>query len=832
MTGDSIKPMRSGPKRSLGSLVTLLLLVGCGVLASAPLAAETIISVSSSSQLSQALATVPHGGIIELENGTYPSPSGGFLVFNPGKSFTLRAVASGGAVLDGGNVGAVFRLQNTGPFHVVFEGLVFANGFSQGQTVAGGVTLIGASAVFRDCTFRDNLWNLGSGGGAGGGVGVQGGSTAVFVRCQWLQNRSQASGAGMLITDQSTVWVHDSRFFRNRSNVPGHSPSANGGGINAFIATLRVTNTRFQENEAVLSGGAISVRSPFGETFETDLVVANSTFVDNKARPAAGEASASPSVGGALMIENYAQGRIFNSRFDTNTAKYGGALSAYRSIVTIEGSAFRGNVALGTSTQSARGGAIHATSNDSTSDSSNYRSADLTIRDSLLQGRYGGATTVSQLGGCVYADGDPNRMYGLAGVTKNGTLNYNRLDLVLERVAFVDCDIAEILTGKPTFGGALFGSLVDLIARDTIFVDSDAVGGRGGAAAFITESLVDFTNVTFADNSADEGGALGVAGSTLAVSGSTFFDNQVPGASASSSLGASIFTTVQKLGAELFDVSGRVKDSFFLGDFGLPIYEDDRSAGTGMSNLVDYVNNEFAPSSFGTTIFYNKLDNDPLNVAGLNVLVVENGHSVDKAPLNDNVAVGSGGVHAALLAAPAQILDQVPMGDAGTETPAYLAWAWTGACARLDGVAPAGSTGVGATTEGVHGLMVFDNGGCSGGPDADASVQTTLGPSPAASLVAQPLAISGGESADLGWSVSKGRFIEAFIDHGVGTVTPAAGSISVSPTASTSYMLCAVTKEGGASVLEHLYVDESPPTDIFADGFESGSTAAWSTASP
>jgi len=40
------------------------------------------------------------------------------------------------------------------------------------------------------------------------------------------------------------------------------------------------------------------------------------------------------------------------------------------------------------------------------------------------------------------------------------------------------------------------------------------------------------------------------------------------------------------------------------------------------------------------------------------------------------------------------------------------------------------------------------------------------------------------------------------------------------------------TEEGGALATETIYVDEMPPGDIFADGFESGNTSAWSAAVP
>lgn len=53
--------------------------------------------------------------------------------------------------------------------------------------------------------------------------------------------------------------------------------------------------------------------------------------------------------------------------------------------------------------------------------------------------------------------------------------------------------------------------------------------------------------------------------------------------------------------------------------------------------------------------------------------------------------------------------------------------------------------------------------------------------------------------------------------------------MGVSPSATTTYRLVVMTKEGAAVREVTVYVDEP---GIFSDGFSSGSTAAWSVTVP
>ena len=74
-----------------------------------------------------------------------------------------------------------------------------------------------------------------------------------------------------------------------------------------------------------------------------------------------------------------------------------------------------------------------------------------------------------------------------------------------------------------------------------------------------------------------------------------------------------------------------------------------------------------------------------------------------------------------------------------------------------------------------------------------------------------------------------GTFVGMTIDEGMAVASSASGSVVVSPSATTTYRLVVVTKEGAAVREATVYVDDPV---IFADGFNSGSTAAWSVTVP
>jgi hypothetical protein len=802
------------------------------LLAGVPAWSETVIQVGSSSELSTALSSVPDGGVIELLNGTYLAPAGGFTLIDPGRSFTIRARSTGSAVLDGQGSSSVFTLLATSPLTagwVSFEGLVFQNGFSAIETQAGGVTINGARASFSDCTFDSNHSDPNTTGAGGGGTSVIGGAFAVFNRCIWRDNTAVNFAGGLLVGGESEVFVHDSQFLNNRTDIADHRPSASGAGANVRAATAWFTNTRFEGNVSGFTGGGLKVSAAFTDP-EAFAVIANCTFVDNRAEPHPTVTPPSPPSGGALMVEALAEARIYNSRFITNSAVLGGAISTYRSVVSIESSIFRGNDAVSVGSERGRGGAIKASSSDVAEDGdTNYRSAELVIRNSFFEGRYGGAGATGQSGGCIYAAGDTNRMYGQSGVSQMGSLAVNRALVDIDDSVFVDCDVDEFVAGLSIFGGGISGNLVRLTADNTTFVDCDAFGsvGRGGAAAFSLESLAEFTGCTFVGNTgADQGGALRLTGSELQVNACEFYLNEVsPGVAEleNESQGAAIYTTPYVQAG--IDATGLVRNSAFVSNIGLAIFDEDRHD-SGVINDVRYNGNSFFESTFDDRVYRDRVaSQDGLTAAELNALVVmrNSGVNTDKSPLNNNSEEPSQPVSGSLRAAPQVVIDAVASGDPASSTESLLTYTWVGGSATLDGAPVSGNSGVVSADVGSHTLQV-------GGQ----SFSTTIGraPLPQGSLTTDPEHISSGQQTTLEWATVSGTFVNSVIDWGVDTGGDPAGSIALAPPGTRTYVLNLVTEQGGAAEPATVFVDETPPAEIFADGFESGDAARWSSSTP
>ena len=63
--------------------------------------------------LQTAIQQAANGDVIELADGTYASPAGGFTISNQPKAFTIRAAAGATVVLDGGGARDVLRLINS-----------------------------------------------------------------------------------------------------------------------------------------------------------------------------------------------------------------------------------------------------------------------------------------------------------------------------------------------------------------------------------------------------------------------------------------------------------------------------------------------------------------------------------------------------------------------------------------------------------------------------------------------------------------------------------------------------------------------------------------------
>ncbi len=797
-----------------------------------PANAATLEVPSGFATLQAALNAVQDGDVIELADGTYSSPAGGFLIGNKGKSYTIRAATGATATLDGGGTRQILRFQNvsvaTGG-SVVFEGLTFANGFSQSEGLAGGVTIYQGRATFVDCHFRDNSAMVNT--TVGGGVYVADHSEVYFFNCLWTDNISRLGGAGLGIRGDSTVFIHGSQFLRNRTNPPNHALSAGGGGINAGNSVLRVANTLFQDNESGAFGAGLYAIGNWLEPFTVprmDVIVSNSTFIDNRAQRDGSVSASFPTEGGGINVEDQTWLRVYHSRFLTNSAMIGGGVNNYRARVEIRDSLFQGNQAVDTNPGSGFGGAISNTSNDVPGDP-NRPNAEVTVERSFIQGRFGGVTTAAQTGACFFVAGDSLRIDGNSNVPDQGTVAENRAQAVIRDTVFYDCDV---FAPTPPFsgnGGAIGMSVADLTLEDSLILDSDALGGSGGGSggglSALFHSVARVNRTTFAGNTAEKfGGAIFTQGAELLMSDSELYGNQVAGGFSEdvfSSFGAALFTSVDD--SRNLPATGLVENSIFSANEGLPVFDDDRMAGP--INGVLYNGNTLFSSGYGGDVFRNSLGG-PLNASELNGLVVTRNGGVgntDKSPSNNNSTPGNEPVLGEILAAPPAILQEHAAGDAPAPGTSWLAYAWAGGGATLDGGSVSGGTGTTLAGSGIHTLSV----------DGDTVTRTaTLSTAalPAASLTATPLNPLAGASFDLAWNKNAGTFLGLGIDQGITAAQTASGTTSLTFQFPLSYSLCMMAAEGGA--VDMAAVGFGPTDLIFEDGFENGSTSEWSASNP
>jgi hypothetical protein len=680
-------------------------LLAAGAFPAAAVPSKSIL-VKTPAQLQAAFGSVPDGGFIDMAPGIYPAPAKGFNISNPRKGFTLRAV--GGLVtLDGQGKVAILRYRNGDRSKgklVTFQGITFRNGVSVTEGDSGGVSLNAAEARFVNCTFaNDKATGRTTGGGA---ARLYLNSAATFVNSSFSGNSSGNRGGAVEVVF-STLTVQGGSFTDNHVNLPKHQSTSPGGGIYALDSTVTVSDARFERNEAGWTGGAIYAFGHWTDPVTTPrslVTITRSTFLANRAIPNPCCTTSSSTTGGAVHVEDQSTLRVFGSQFFDNAADNGGALEGYRAVIEVTGSMFIGNHTPLVAGRLGTGGSISVSSNDSSTDGAvNRRPASLTVTDSLLQGGVAPPATPANAGGCLAAEGDWSRLYGLNSVAAMGTAADNRAPVGLHRVTFADCNVAASAAGGG-LGGAISVSTVDLQMDNSLVFDSDAAGapiGSGGALALQRESNAVITGSTFAHNTAQQsGGALFLAGSTAQVSGCRFFRNAVSGIG-NQARGSSIYAIPQLGALPPRDVGGLVSASVFSEDIGIPLWDVDPA--NGPFNEMRYDNNQFYASSFGSATYFNSsAAQGGADIATLNNLVVfHSGRpALDKG--NGNSPLFSLPQLGTLLASPPSLGIGAP---AATAT--FVAYAWSGGFASLSGQPLASKAGLlPVTTAGVQTLSV------------------------------------------------------------------------------------------------------------------------------
>lgn len=826
-------------------------------------AAARTISVNTSDELQNALAAPQEGDTILLADGSYftsdlTGPYAFFFVQDPGVHFTIKAENWRAAILDGGGNERIFeyRVDTAGQAGWVnFEGLVFQNGKTT-TFDAGGIVSRGGKSTFHECSFLDNQARPDSSSGASAGaVMLTASSTAAFINCDFERNTSDNHGGAMLIGEGSTAFIHNSTFNANRNNLANQRSNALGGAIHVFnglegtTTKLYLSNSSFQSNQGGFAGGAIMAKGNFISPSQnvaspTLVVIANCTFDGNIAQNDPSVQTASPTEGGAIMAENNVTLEIFNSRFFQNSAALGGAIGSYRASITIESSIFANNIAVGReSTNSAgQGGAIESHANDNCSDDTNYRTGDLSISDSYFE------ANEAQNGGAIFTAGDTNRVFSSVLGCKQGTLDQNRIPVTINQSSFKACSVDDII-GNNALGGSLYGNLMNLTLSDSIVIESRAYGtdpsntassskGLGGGIAFRKATKASITGTVFEANTADhEGGALHIFGSEIsAFSANSFVANEInPGSTPSdiNSKGAAIYTSPSV--TDSMDCSGAIDDSIFTDQIGLPIFDSDTSDSNdcGCFNLVTYDGNEFFNTTYGDAVYRDSFIAGTLDAEGLNSAIVDHGGGTftQKSLQGANIDRVTSISIAGLRATPSTIISTSTVGGATLTTESYLSWALNGQCAELDSSSlnpSTEATGSMLVSTGSHKLEVWAGSTCADTPDATAEATVYSHTAPVVSAEANPLTIASGEDSSITWSLNAGTFIAGIITNdALPEMTASAGTVSVTPSASTNYRVIELTKQGGNVAEAKVWVDELPPELIFSDGFETGNFEAW-----
>ncbi len=806
------------------------------------MAIETI-QVASEAEFQSAIGAIGDGGVIEMLSGTYVAPPSGFVISNAGKSFSVQEASGATVVLTGIGSRPVLLLTNSSPgtgHSVVFVDLTFANGYSNQNGTGAGVTVSAANATFINCTFQNNVAAASTTGG--GGVFAWGGSEIHFSDCIWIANTSTNEGGGLRVSD-SKAFVHNSTFTDNRTNVQQHRNSAAGGGIHVTNGTLHVSNTRFSGNRAGCVGGAIfglgNWREP-AESPSSDILISNSTFVDNAVIPYSGITCAFTPVGGAIHTEDQTTLEVFSSRFESNAAAIGGAISQYRSITNIFDSQFFENDATGSTTKGF-GGAIMSNSNDANDSSTGYgtvnrRSASLTIEDTLFVGKRDGTGSNSLKGGCIFVEGDMARSYGSPVVPNMDDAITNRATVRIRRCVFSQCRVAEDgVTVGTGAGGALEIGHADLEIADSILSANAATGSSqssGGGIRILYESTALLQDTTFAHNIAGtRSGAVHIFGSSVDINRCEFYGNQVFDGGAGSVVWARPAPQgwYWSLGGGSFEnpdvnVSGSILGSTFVDNSAIDIEE--RDFDLGPINDLTYFDNRFFDSTSDTIVFRNELEGTA-TAASLNSMTVGRSGAANtiKSPDSDNDVLSSQPKLGSLRAAPRSIFGTNAAGDPPPPTDAFLASVWSGGSATIDGTPLAGTSGTDlrSASSGGHTLLV------SGASFTD-SVNAAAVPS--ISLSANPDVITRGSTADLEWVTWSGTHLATNIDRGIQLGSSAAsGEVAVTPSETTTYHVHILAEEGGAWETATVWVND-PLLTIFSDGFESSSASEWSSQQP
>ena len=551
--------------------------------------------------------SIGEGFTVTLTNATLINGKAdkGGAIYNDG-SLTLSDVklsdnaadGYGGAVFNNGELvvsDSVFDsndIVNRGSASVDYGGAAIYNWYDGTLTVSGsnftnniknyknGDNLVGAITTIGDATISDSYF-VNNAGRWGGAISTAGYLLAgddvntLTVSGSTFKENGGLYGAGIFVAG-SDFTVSDCVFDKNSAFGKGDmTPNNNNGAAIVVTDTGKditgiITDSNFTNNKAHFSGAV--------DICEGKITIKNSIFVNNSAEYCAGAIAVDSQINKPAV-------EIINSKFDSNSAEYGGAIYNYYNLTVVDSTFtnnskdtiynFRvANLDLGIKTFTDLQNAIGLVRGTLTLDSdiamtddeaANFKDGVAINKNIRIDGK--GHTIDARDLGRIFSIGEGftvtlTNATLINGKADKGGAIYNDGSLTLSDVKLSD-------NAADGYGGAVFNN-GELVVSDSVFDSNDIVNrgsasvDYGGAAIYnwydgtLTVSGSNFTNniknykngdnlvgaITtigdatisdsyFVNNAGRWGGAISTAGyllagddvNTLTVSGSTFKEN-------------------------------------------------------------------------------------------------------------------------------------------------------------------------------------------------------------------------------------------------------------------------------------------------------------------
>ena len=533
--------------------------------------------------------SIGEGFTVTLTNATLINGKAdkGGAIYNNG-SLTLSDVklsdnaadSYGGAVFNNGHLvvsDSVFDsndIVNRGSASVDYGGAAIYNWYDGVLTVSGsnfinniknyknGDRLVGAIATIGDATISDSYFvnNTGRWGGAISTAGylLAGDDVnTLTVSGSTFKENGGLYGAGIFVAG-SDFTVSDCVFDKNSAFGKGDmTPNNNNGAAIVVTDTGKditgiITDSNFTNNKAHFSGAV--------DICEGKITIKNSIFVNNSAEYCAGAIAVDSQINKPAV-------EIINSKFDSNSAEYGGAIYNYYNLTVVDSTFtnnskdtiynFRvANLDLGIKTFTDLQNAIGLVRGTLTLDSdiamtddeaANFKDGVVINKNIVIDGK--GHTIDAKNLGRIFNIGEGftvtlTNATLINGKADKGGAIYNDGSLTLSDVKLSD-------NAADSYGGAVFNN-GHLVVSDSVFDSNDIVNrgsasvDYGGAAIYnwydgvLTVSGSNFTNnIKNYKNGDNLVGAITTIGNAT-VSGSNFVNNSGRWGGAISATGAEL----------------------------------------------------------------------------------------------------------------------------------------------------------------------------------------------------------------------------------------------------------------------------------------------------